>query len=103
VPYNYLLTPSIRKKLPLKIEDSILIFDEAHNLERSCEEIMSFKLSSDKLVQCDRSLQKLEHMYREQGTMSNVSSNGNSDKAGDKLDGTELLRMFINTLAKVIE
>jgi Rad3-related DNA helicase len=49
VPYNYILTPSIRKKLPLKIEDSILIFDEAHNLERTCEEIMSFKLSVDKL------------------------------------------------------
>ena len=50
VPYNYILTPSIRKKLPLKIEDSILIFDEAHNLERTCEEIMSFKLSCDKLI-----------------------------------------------------
>ena len=52
LPYNYILTPSIRRKLPLKIEDSILIFDEAHNLERTCEEIMSFKLSCDKLHQC---------------------------------------------------
>lgn len=67
VPYNYILTPSIRKKLPLKIEDSILIFDEAHNLERTCEEIMSFKLSVDKLSQCDEVLQRLETMYREQG------------------------------------
>ena len=49
LPYNYILTPSIRKKLPLTIANSILIFDEAHNLERTCEEIMSFKLSVDKL------------------------------------------------------
>ena len=49
IPYHYILTPSIRKKLPLKLENSIMIFDEAHNLERICEEIMSFKLSVDKL------------------------------------------------------
>ena len=53
IPYHYILTPSIRKKLPLKIENSIVIFDEAHNLERICEEIMSFKLSVEKLKYCD--------------------------------------------------
>jgi len=51
--------------MPLKIENSILIFDEAHNLERTCEEIMSFKLSIDKLIACDKILQKLEGRYRE--------------------------------------
>lgn len=85
LPYNYILTPSIRKKLPLKIEDSILIFDEAHNLERTCEEIMSFKLSCDKLQQCDRVLNKLEQMYRENGQMSHVSTGG-EQSSGDKLD-----------------
>ena len=102
MPYNYILTPSIRKKLPLTIEGSILIFDEAHNLERTCEEIMSFKLSADKLVQCDRILSKLEGYYREKDYMSAVS-NGNTDKTGDRLDDTELLRVFIDTLRKTIE
>jgi hypothetical protein len=50
IPYHYILTPSIRRKLPLQIENSVVIFDEAHNLERICEEIMSFKLSVDKLA-----------------------------------------------------
>ena len=35
--------------------------------------------------------------------MSHVSASGNSDRTGDKLDETELLRMFIDTLRKVIE
>lgn len=35
--------------------------------------------------------------------MSSVSANGNSDRTGDKLDETELLRMFVDTLRKVIE
>ena len=102
VPYNYILTPSIRKKLPLTIENSILIFDEAHNLERTCEEIMSFKLSVEKLIQCDRILAKLEGFYREKDYMSAVG-NGNSDKTGDRLDDTELLRVFIDTLRKTID
>ena len=102
VPYNYILTPTIRKKLPLTIENSVLIFDEAHNLERTCEEIMSFKLSVDKLVQCDRILSKLEGFYREKDYMSCVS-NGNTDKTGDRLDDTELLRVFIDTLRKTID
>lgn len=75
IPYHYILTPSIRRKLPLQIENSVIIFDEAHNLERICEEIMSFKLSVDKLVQCEKLLQKLESTYREKDAMSSASSN----------------------------
>lgn len=46
IPYHYI-------RSCLKIENSIVIFDEAHNLERICEEIMSFKLSVEKLKYCD--------------------------------------------------
>lgn len=33
IPYNYILDPTIRKNIGLKIENKILVFDEAHNLE----------------------------------------------------------------------
>ncbi len=56
IPYHYILTPSIRKKLPLQLENSVVIFDEAHSIERICEEIISFKLFVDKLDQCDKLL-----------------------------------------------
>ena len=62
---------------------------------------MSFKLSVDKLFQCDRILSKLEGFYREKDYMGCVS-NGN-DKSGDRLDDTELLRVFIDTLRKTID
>jgi hypothetical protein len=35
--------------------------------------------------------------------MSHISNTGDTDKTGDKLDETELLRMFIDTLRKVID
>eukprot|EP00347_Sterkiella_histriomuscorum_P009407 403341333 len=103
IPYHYILTPSIRRKLPLKIENSVIIFDEAHNLERICEEIMSFKLSVDKLIQCEKILQKLETVYREKDSMSANVTNQNNDKAGDKLDETEILRCFIDHLRRAID
>jgi hypothetical protein len=35
--------------------------------------------------------------------MSHVSNNGKTESSGDKLDQTELLRMFIETLRKTID
>lgn len=61
---------------------------------------MSFKLSVDKLIQCDRILNKLEGVYRERDYMSNV---GDGSDKGDKLDNTELLRVFVDTLRKTID
>lgn len=103
IPYHYILTPSIRKKLPMKIENSIVIFDEAHNLERICEEIMSFKLSVEKLKYCDQILNNLDRKYREKEMNPKVSATGKDEKIGDKLDETEILRTFIETLKRVIE
>lgn len=44
LPYNYLLTTNIFK-LKEEIKDSIVIFDEAHNIEKVSEEGSSFTLS----------------------------------------------------------
>lgn len=34
VPYNYLIDPLARRSIGISIENSILIFDEAHNVVR---------------------------------------------------------------------
>ena len=45
MPYNYLLDSKIRAQFSLNFEQSIIIFDEAHNIERVCEEISSFEIT----------------------------------------------------------
>ncbi|KAK9281409.1 hypothetical protein L1049_004310 [Liquidambar formosana] len=51
-PYNYLIDRGNRKSLSLDWNNSILIFDEAHNLESLCADAASFDLSSGLLTAC---------------------------------------------------
>ncbi|GKD79120.1 regulator of telomere elongation helicase 1 isoform X1 [Tanacetum coccineum] len=51
-PYNYLIDPGNRKSLTIQWADSILIFDEAHNLESICADAASFDLHSSLLTSC---------------------------------------------------
>nr|XP_027206389.1 regulator of telomere elongation helicase 1 homolog [Dermatophagoides pteronyssinus] len=41
LPYNYLITPSLRNKLGINFENDIIIIDEAHNIESFSEEALS--------------------------------------------------------------
>ncbi|CAG8485472.1 5906_t:CDS:10 [Ambispora gerdemannii] len=52
LPYNYLIDASSRKAQNLNLDNAILIFDEAHNLESSCSEATSFEITSDDLQAC---------------------------------------------------
>jgi len=45
LPYDYLISPQTRESLQVSLKHSILIFDEGHNIERSCEENASFEIT----------------------------------------------------------
>lgn len=45
LPYNYIFEPMIKRTLKLKLANSILVIDEAHNIESVCEEAISSQLS----------------------------------------------------------
>ncbi|XP_050380801.1 regulator of telomere elongation helicase 1 homolog [Argentina anserina] len=51
-PYNYLIDRGFRKSLQINWRNSILIFDEAHNLESICADAASFDLPSWLLTAC---------------------------------------------------
>ncbi|KAF0701694.1 Aste57867_7890 [Aphanomyces stellatus] len=46
MPYNYLVEPFVRQSLGVTLENAVLIFDEAHNVESVATEAASYSLSS---------------------------------------------------------
>lgn len=65
LPYNYLLDSSIRNTLKLKWENSIIIFDEAHNLERVASDAASCSISSTDIAACIKEMQQVLTIVKE--------------------------------------
>lgn len=45
MPYNYLVDSKIRDNYKIDFANSIIIIDEAHNIERVAEDVASFDLN----------------------------------------------------------
>ncbi|KAL4443214.1 hypothetical protein ABPG75_010969 [Micractinium tetrahymenae] len=50
-PYSYLIDPVIRRAMSVDVEGSMLIFDEAHNIEDVCREAASVELNMETMVE----------------------------------------------------
>ncbi|KAJ1404107.1 P-loop containing nucleoside triphosphate hydrolase [Sesbania bispinosa] len=73
-PYNYLIDRGYRKHLQLSWSNSILIFDEAHNLESICADAASFDLASWLLTACISEAQSCIDISIERRDKSNDKS-----------------------------
>ncbi|KAJ3385435.1 hypothetical protein HDU92_003076 [Lobulomyces angularis] len=58
LPYNYIIDTISRKSQKIYVRDSILIFDEGHNLEVTCGDASSFELTTEDL---NRALREISH------------------------------------------
>jgi hypothetical protein len=76
LPYNYLLDSAIRNTLKLRWENSIIIFDEAHNLERVSSDASSCAISSVELAACIKELQQVLVILKEMGENSGSMERG---------------------------
>lgn len=76
LPYNYLLDSSIRQTLKLDWKQCIVIFDEAHNLERVAGDAASFSLTSADIAACIQELQHALSTVRDTETQRKLESGG---------------------------
>ena len=54
-PYNYIFNTAIT----LSVHNTVIIFDEGHNIEQTCEDAGSADISTFTLMQCSKGLNKL--------------------------------------------
>ena len=87
LPYNYLLDSSIRNTLKFKWENAVIIFDEAHNLERVASDAASCSLSSTDIAACIKELQQVLSILQ---NMGDFSSSG-ADTSGAGASTSEML------------
>lgn len=52
MPYNYLLDPKARKANNVSLSNTIVILDEAHNVEKMCEDSASIQITSSEIAVC---------------------------------------------------
>ncbi|KAL1021284.1 hypothetical protein UPYG_G00011180 [Umbra pygmaea] len=95
MPYNYLLDPKSRRAHNIELKGAVVIFDEAHNVEKMCEESTSFDLTPYDLASAIDAVDKLLAEQAKEAGRGDVSEDFNVDSlnAGLKLD--------ITTIAKI--
>ncbi|ORY98222.1 helicase C-terminal domain-domain-containing protein [Syncephalastrum racemosum] len=48
-PYNYIIDPTVRRSLDINIKDSIIVLDEAHNIEDAARQAASYETAESDL------------------------------------------------------
>ncbi|XP_047110778.1 regulator of telomere elongation helicase 1 homolog [Schistocerca piceifrons] len=103
LPYNYLLDPNTRTTFGVEINNNVIILDEAHNIEKMCEESASFQISSSDIALCIQEVtQVMEDMYAETQT-GFTQSDGDSTPKDFTADDLCVLKTMFLELEKAVD
>lgn len=98
IPYNYLFDAETRKNSlnEVEFENSVLIFDEAHNLESFASESASFDLTSVDIAGCIMEITRCIGYVQSMPDMAqngNDNTNSSGSGSGGKLSMDNMLRL----------
>ena len=82
LPYNYIFDPEIKKRMNLHMRNSILIIDEAHNIQDVCNDSVSKDFDSNMMDEILKELKKLKNDFEENNGV--LEMDGEKGLAGDK-------------------
>ncbi|KAM6928948.1 regulator of telomere elongation helicase 1 isoform 1-T1 [Lycodopsis pacificus] len=92
MPYNYLLDPKSRRAHNIELNGAVVIFDEAHNVEKTCEESTSFDLTPYDVASA---ISAVDRLLVEQSKEATVSEDFNVETLNSGL------KVNIETIAKI--
>ncbi|KAK6455927.1 putative transcription initiation factor TFIIH subunit [Scheffersomyces xylosifermentans] len=91
--YHYLLDPKIAERVSKELsKDSIIIFDEAHNIDNVCIESLSLDLTDDTLKRATRGANKLGEAVDEMKAQDSEKLQNEYEKLVEGLRQSEIAR-----------
>ncbi|XP_071521047.1 regulator of telomere elongation helicase 1 homolog [Panulirus ornatus] len=105
MPYNYLLDPKSRKAHGIELAGNVVIFDEAHNVEKICEEAASLQLRSTDLALCIDEVTQVMKKIQDVSEGSNIAANDSSQAIPEDFSPDDLytLKALFLELEKAID
>lgn len=112
LPYNYLLDTNIRKTLKIEWNNSVIIFDEAHNIEKVASDASSFSISSTDIAICTEELQEVLKNLKEEYEINKLSNkdndnseanNSNNNSSSDSSVQKPSLKMVAHLLSSMFQ
>ncbi|XP_044206766.1 regulator of telomere elongation helicase 1 isoform X1 [Thunnus albacares] len=96
MPYNYLLDPKSRRAHNIELNGAVVIFDEAHNVEKTCEESTSFDLTPYDIASAISAVDRLlVEQAKEASSRDSVTQDFNVESLNSGL------KIEIDTIAKI--
>lgn len=108
MPYNYLLDSSLRKNAQLKLENSLIIFDEAHNVDGALKESVSATFTESCLSTVRESCLKLpekihEALNKELHGFTRAGFDDSREKRPAKENGKQDKEVKVNPIEELAE
>nr|XP_031839039.1 regulator of telomere elongation helicase 1 homolog isoform X1 [Nomia melanderi] len=104
MPYNYLIDAKARKSQGIDLQNQIILLDEAHNVEKTCEEAASLQICSTDVAMCIDEItgvmQDMANNTQENDFLTENSGNIQKDFTADDLC---ILKTMFMELEKAID
>ncbi|KAJ6638998.1 Regulator of telomere elongation helicase 1 like [Pseudolycoriella hygida] len=97
MPYNYLIDPMARKANKVELHNTIVILDEAHNMEKICEDSVSIQMTSSEIAVC---IDDVTHLMK---SMSEGLEIETDDKKDFTIDDLAILKEDLLNLEKAVD
>ncbi|XP_031629001.1 regulator of telomere elongation helicase 1 homolog [Contarinia nasturtii] len=104
MPYNYLLDPKMRKANKIDLQNTIIILDEAHNVEKMCEESASAVITSTQIALAIEDVSHiLNKMVNNDGSLAQIGSGMEENAPDFTVDDLTLLKEIFLNLEKTVD
>ena len=101
MPYNYVLDLKMRQTNSVDLKNAIILLDEAHNVEKICEEAASFELTTFDLANAQADCNECRNILEERNAPTGFDE-GSTPESAVTMEDTMKLKEIFNKIEAVL-